>query len=275
MTFTALDRLRRLLPAGLRAGLNRATYEIAYRLPAVADTGFFNGGYRPLLPGLLAVPQLAASPSQANLYELVLRHHPGAHQTRPARLLDIGCGAGGGLAYAAAAWPQCRLTGVDASASAIAAARRRLGHRPDITLLRARGEALPLADASFDMVASVGTLTNVGAAAFLAEATRVLVPGGLLSISAGTGWSIEDYRRMLSAAGAKAGLRLLRLTDITQGAMLAIEADAMAHAVLFESLPGFLRGQAREWAAMPGSARHARYGTGARRDVGAVFQRLG
>jgi len=271
---TALDRLRRLLPVGLRAALNRAVYEAAYRVPLVAKAGFFNGGYHPLLPGLAAAQSLA-NRCQANLYELVLRHHPGPRSpTPPARLLDIGCGAGGGLAYAAAIWPGTRLTGVDAAAGAIAAARRHLAAHPDILLIRARGESLPLPDAAFDMVVSVGALTNVGARTFLAEAARVLAPGGLLSISAGTGWSEADYRRMLGSVAADAGLRLLRLTDITAGTIAAIEADAATHAAAIAALPWFLRGQAREWAALPGSARHARYRSGARRDVAAVFRRL-
>jgi SAM-dependent methyltransferase len=270
---TAIDRLRLLLPRGWRGALNRALYEAAYRIPAVAASGFFNGGYLPLSPGLLSVPGLAATAAQANLYQFVMRDHPAGLVWEPAHVLEIGCGAGGGLLYAGVAWPRSRLTGIDASATAIAAARLRLRQRPEITLIEGRGEALPLADAHFDLVISIGTLTNIGAARFMAEAGRVLLPGGVLSISAGTGWAAADYRAMLAATAAAAGLHLLRFTDITAGALAAIEADAPAHAAMIAGLPWFLRHQAREWAALPGSARHGRYRSGARRDVAAVFRR--
>lgn len=269
-----LGWLRQKLPEGGRAALNRALYEAAYRIPAVARAGFFNGGLMPLSLDLMRVPGLGGTPSQANLYHFVMLDQLAGLVWEPAHLLDIGCGAGGGLRYARAIWPRSPLTGVDASSSAIAASAKRLRGEPAVTLMRARGEALPFPDATFDVVISIGTLTNVGAGAFLREAARVMMAGGFLSLSAGTGWSAGDYRAMLEREGAKAGLTLLRFADITPGTMAAIEADAAAHAAMIAGLPFFLRRQAREWAALPGSVRHARYLVGARRDMAAVFQRL-
>jgi ubiquinone/menaquinone biosynthesis C-methylase UbiE len=268
-----LGRLRQILSDRARARLNRALYEIAYRIPAVARGGFFNGGLMPLSPELLAVPGLGGTPSQANLYHVVMLDQLAGLVWEPVRLLEIGCGAGGGLRYARAAWPRSALTGIDASASAIVAATARLKDLPGITLMQARGEALPFPDGGFDVVISIGTLTNVGAGAFLREAARVMMPGGFLSLSAGTGWSAPDYQAMLDREGRAAGLTLLRFNEITEGAMAAIEADAPAHQAMIARLPFFLRGQAREWAALPGSVRHARYLAGARRDMAAVFQR--
>ncbi len=268
-----LGWLRQRLPDRGRAALNRALYEIAYRIPAVADSGFFNGGMLPLSPELMAVPGLRGTPAQANLYHFVMLDHLAGLVWEPARLLEVGCGAGGGLLYARAAWPRSALVGIDASGSAIAAATQRLRDQPGITLMQARGEALPFPAAGFDVLVSIGTLTNVGAAAFLREAARVLMLGGYLSLSAGTGWSALDYQAMLAREGAAAGLRLIRFAEITAGTMAAIEADAEAHAAMIARLPFFLRGQAREWAALPGSVRHARYLAGARRDMAAVFQR--
>lgn len=268
---TMLALLRSALPDSAGAALNRAVYEAAYRLPTVGGAGFFNGGYRPLLPGFLRVAGLAASPSQANLYEFVLRSHPGERVRDPRAILDIGCGPGGGLEYARAAFPRARLTGVDTSAAAIAAARRRL---PDALLIRARGEALPLPDGGFDLVVSVGVLTNVGASRFMREAARVLAPDGILTLSAGTGWDLGDFRTLLTTNAQAAGLRLRRLTDITPQALAAIEADAQRHRDMIANLPFWLRAEAAEWACLPGTGRHHRYRTGQRRDAAAVFQRV-
>jgi SAM-dependent methyltransferase len=269
-----LGVLRQWLPASARASLNRFLYEAAYRIPAVARSGFFNGGLMPLSPDLMELPGLGGTPSQANLYHFVMLDQLAGLVWEPARLLEIGCGAGGGLRYARAAWPRSALIGVDASGSAIAAATARLAGQPGITVMQARGEALPLPDAVFDVVISIGTLTNVGAGAFLREAARVMLPGAYLSLSAGTGWSAVDYAAMLRRHGAEAGLDLIRFEEITPGTMAAIAADAEAHAAMIARLPFFLRGQAREWAALPGSVRHARYLAGARRDMAAVFQRV-
>lgn len=268
-----LGWLRERMPRRGGAALNRALYEIAYRISAVAQGGFFNGGMLPLSPDLMEVSALGGTPSQANLYHFVMLDHLAGLVWEPARLLEIGCGAGGGLAYAHAAWPRSAITGIDASGSAITAATRRLAGQTGVTLMQARGEALPFPDARFDVVISIGTLTNVGAGAFLRESARVLEPGGFLSLSAGTGWSADDYAAMLAREGAAAGLQLLRFTEITEGTMAAIEADAAAHGAMIARMPFFLRRQAREWAALPGSVRHARYLAGARRDMAAVFQR--
>jgi ubiquinone/menaquinone biosynthesis C-methylase UbiE len=188
-------------------------------------------------------------------------------------VLDIGCGSGGGLIYAAELWPEAETTGVDSSLAGIAAARRRVRRVPNIRLLRCGGHALPLPDQFFDRAAGVGSLTNIGAAPFLAEAARVLRPGGTLSISAGPGWSVRDYRAMLATQGRHLGLRLDSLTDITAATLAAIRAAQERNERLVASLPRALRRQAREWATLPGSARHARYRSGARRDLAAVFRR--
>jgi hypothetical protein len=54
--------------------------------------------------------------------------------------------------------------------------------------------------------------------------------------------------------------------------MAAMRADEAALAEAVARLPRFLHPQAREWTALPGSARHARYASGARRDYAAVFR---
>ncbi|MGK7868150.1 class I SAM-dependent methyltransferase [Falsiroseomonas sp. E2-1-a20] len=270
---TPLDLLRRRLPAQLGRLLNRAIYEAAFLVPTVARSGFFNSGYLPLLPGFLPVEALPLQEASANLYHYVLHTHPGEGGPPPRRVLDIGCGSGGGLIYAAALWPEAMITGVDCSFAGIAAARRRVRGVPNIRLLRCGGHALPLPDQSFDLAAGVGSLTNIGAAPFLAEAARVLRPGGILSISAGTGWSVRDYQAMLATQGRNLGLRLISLTDITAATLTAIDSAQDQNEKLIASLPRALRRQAREWATLPGSARHARYGSGARRDLAAVFRR--
>jgi SAM-dependent methyltransferase len=90
-----------------------------------------------------------------------------------ARVLDLGCGSGPLLPeLAGRSW-----IGLDASAAELAAARDARA-RP---LLRARAAAIPLRDASVDMVAcSMSLMVTIPLPLVITEIARVLRPGGLL-----------------------------------------------------------------------------------------------
>jgi SAM-dependent methyltransferase len=94
--------------------------------------------------------------------------------------LEVGCGAGIGLDVVART--ARRVTGGDVTFTMLAAAKRR---RPDRGLVGLDAMRLPFADASFDVVAAFETIYYFAdQAAFVAEAKRVLTPGGRLLISA-------------------------------------------------------------------------------------------
>jgi len=106
----------------------------------------------------------------------------------PRRILDLGCGPGGVLAAAAAARPSAHLYGVDVAARMLSEALRR---RPWATarparsprLVRADALRLPFPDGAFDAVTGHSFLYLVPQrAAVLAEAWRVLAPGGRLAL---------------------------------------------------------------------------------------------
>jgi ubiquinone/menaquinone biosynthesis C-methylase UbiE len=90
------------------------------------------------------------------------------------RVLDLGCGTGRNLPLFDAA----RVVGVDPCFESLLAARRRA---PGVPLVRARAEALPFRDRSFDTVASGLVFCSVSdPPAGLAEVRRVLASGGTL-----------------------------------------------------------------------------------------------
>lgn len=110
----------------------------------------------------------------------------------PQRALDLGCGNGRFLAALAARGAE--VTGVDAYAASLGRAR---GKAPAATLIAADVTRAPLPDASFDLVAALDVLEHVEPAGFLAEARRLLAPGGrlLLSVPAFASlWSERDRR---------------------------------------------------------------------------------
>ncbi len=92
----------------------------------------------------------------------------------PRRILDAGCGTGYGKALLAKRWPGADCVAADFAAPMLAAAGG--GVCADV-------EALPFADGVFDLYWSSLTLQWCDAGRALAEAVRVLAPGGRLAVS--------------------------------------------------------------------------------------------
>jgi 2-polyprenyl-6-hydroxyphenyl methylase/3-demethylubiquinone-9 3-methyltransferase len=94
-------------------------------------------------------------------------------------VLDLGCG--GGLMSEAYARHGARVTGVDPSSVSLAVARSHAREsRLSIRYEQGRGEAIPLPDASFDLVSCCDVLEHVDDLdAVIRQIARVLRPGGL------------------------------------------------------------------------------------------------
>lgn len=93
------------------------------------------------------------------------------------RVLDVGCGTGALLAALARSCPDARLAGVDLSPEMLAVAATKLGGAAE--LREAGAEALPFADAEFDIAVSTSVFHYLrDPHAALAEMKRVLRPAG-------------------------------------------------------------------------------------------------
>ena len=148
-----------------------------------------------------------------------------------ARALDIGCGTG--VAARALARRGVQVTGIDRSPDFIAAARRfaaEEGVAPEFRV--ADAHAPPFADASFDAVVAHTLLSHAAdPARVLAEARRVLAPGGRLVVFDG------DYASLTWAcADAEAGRRMDR----------ALARAAFHNPLVVRSLPGLIAGAGLE-----------------------------
>lgn len=93
-------------------------------------------------------------------------------------VLDVGCG--GGYTCEFLAQRQAQVWGIDRSGACIDAARRHAQAAPlPITYAQGVAEALPFADATFDVVVCVDVLEHVeDLPRAIAEISRVLKPGG-------------------------------------------------------------------------------------------------
>jgi ubiquinone/menaquinone biosynthesis C-methylase UbiE len=115
------------------------------------------------------------------------------------RVLDVGCGEG---TFAVSLRRRGAIvTAADPSWPMIAAARDR-GRETEnaLSLVQARGEQLPFADASFDLVVAKTVLCFVGdGQPFVSEMARVLCPGGRFVIGELNKWSSWAAQRRLRA----------------------------------------------------------------------------
>jgi ubiquinone/menaquinone biosynthesis C-methylase UbiE len=121
---------------------------------------------------------------------------------RPLRLLDVACGTGRTLHQLAVAHPALRLYGVDLSPAYVRTARRRLADLAEIALAVENAEALPFADAAFDVATSVylfHELPRNTRRAVAREMLRVVRPGGLVVI--------EDSAQLAESAEIASALR--------------------------------------------------------------------
>lgn len=107
---------------------------------------------------------------------------------------DLGCGTGA-IAEALAPFV-ARVVGVDSSRAMLAAARRRLRDLANVELRTGDLEALPIGDGELGAALLVLTLHHVPEpAAALAEAARVLQPGGRLVVVDMRPHHHEEYRQ--------------------------------------------------------------------------------
>ncbi|MFJ8043858.1 methyltransferase domain-containing protein [Kitasatospora sp. NPDC096147] len=160
----------RLTPAGreLLTGEARSLARVADRIFETAVPNRIHYQDR------LAATDLTRAYRQTALTSLDLR--PGHH------VLDLGCGPGTGLSpLDAATGPTGRVIGIDHDPAMVREARDRTAALRSTTVLQADVHALPLPAQSVDRIRTDRLLQHVAdVPRVLAEAVRVLRPGGLL-----------------------------------------------------------------------------------------------
>jgi SAM-dependent methyltransferase len=129
-----------------------------------------------VIPGLVDADLL-----NEHLARYLFAKHFVARMPQPASVLDAGCGSGYGSAELAKTGAS--VTGADVSGEAVAYAREHFG-KQGIRFVEAPCESLPFEPESFDLVTAFEVIEHLERwRELLAEANRILKPGGVLLVS--------------------------------------------------------------------------------------------
>lgn len=232
----------------LRKTLWRGWYEYLARGYREADWTFMNYGFDD--PKVSRLPLEPADESDRfciQLYDYV---------TAPVdlhglRVLEVGCGRGGGCSYIARYKKPRQMTGVDLSGEAIAFCRK-THHASGLDFRTGDAEQLPFVDSSFDVVVNVeSSHCYPNLPAFFKEVHRVLtVSGHFLYADIHESSGISEWHGALRASD----FALLLGEDITGQVLSALDQDNDRKMRLIHSLvPAVLRSSFQDFAGMRGS----------------------
>ena len=166
-------------------------------------------------------------------------------------VLEVSCGHGGGANYLVRTLRPASYTGLDLNPAGIAFCRQR--HTlPGLEFVAGDAENLPFPDHSFDAVLNVeASHCYPHFPDFLAEAARVLRPGGHLLYA---DFRFRDNIGPWEEAMAAAPMRLLSQTDISAEVRRGMSTNSKrSQELIGRHLPAFLRSFGRNFAGVEGS----------------------
>ncbi|HEX3418750.1 MAG TPA: class I SAM-dependent methyltransferase [Stellaceae bacterium] len=243
------------LGAGAADRLSRYAYDGAYGLPQWQELSTFNYGYAPCDEAV--AEGWPYEPHQIQLYaEVAKAVQAAARAPELARLLEVCCGRGGGLAYLHATLSPRATIGIDRSLKAI---RHRRNGNAAIARLQGHALQLPLRKESIDLAVNVEALADLQKLPFLAEISRVLAPNGIFAVTDTMPHGPEACHLGLIDLGRKSGLELVSFRDITTNVCEACRNDDQRRSQLVNRLPRYLRPIAREWVSLPGTTRFGQF----------------
>jgi ubiquinone/menaquinone biosynthesis C-methylase UbiE len=196
---TAIDRVARSLLWRLNKSIHKPVYAYVSR-HAGEDVVFLNWAYEEDPP--MALPLEASD--EPDRYPIQLYHATATQDGELAgkRILEVGCGHGGGASYLTRTFGPESYIGLDLNPAGIEFCRRR--HKlPGLEFIRGNAEDLPFPSESFDAVINVeSSHLYPHFDRFLSEVTRVLRPGGTFLYTDMRQWfQCDHWEKDLGGAG--------------------------------------------------------------------------
>jgi fatty-acid O-methyltransferase len=264
LTDGTLDRTMRKLVQGVN---NRLYPYITRRVGD--DVLFLNWGYEEDPP--MGIPLEAAD--EPNRYPIQLYHCTvtQAGELAGKRVVEVGCGHGGGASYLTRALGPASYVGLDVNRAGIEFCRRR--HQlPGLEFVQGDALNLPFPRESFDALINIeSSHCYPDFDRFLGEVGRVLRPGGVF-LHADVRCIGLQCARWEAALASVPGLRVVSWRDITAEVLRGIELNSAPWRAAMDSLvPRFLRRLAHKAAPAPGSGSTGECRTGRPRTGWAVW----
>jgi SAM-dependent methyltransferase len=227
--------------------VSRYFYRIQTRLFAAGDVVFLNIGYEEDPPMALPLAQC----DEPNRFYIQLYHRLATQaDLRGERVLEVGCGHGGGASYLMRTLRPASYTGLDLNRAAVTFCRKR--HTLDgLDFVHGNSEKMPFPDQSFDAVINLeSSAAYPHFDRFLAEVARVLRPGGHFLYS---DLRPRDGVAEWEAALARAPMRMVSQEVINVQVLRGLDRNAARSLDLISRLPVGLRGIGREYSGIEGT----------------------
>ncbi len=164
-----------------------------------------------------------AESDEPHRYSIQLYHSTATQvEIKDKEVLEVSCGHGGGASYLVRTLGPASYTGLDLNPAGVEFCRRR--HQlPGLDFVQGNAQELPFADQSFDVLVNVeASLHYPRVDLFLAEAARVLRPGGhLVYADARREDHIAEWEKELG----NSPMRIVSERVISEEVAVALEAD--------------------------------------------------
>jgi ubiquinone/menaquinone biosynthesis C-methylase UbiE len=222
-------------------------YRIQTRLFSTDDVVFLNIGYEEDPP--MALP--LAECDEPNRFYIQLDHRMATQaELKDKRVLEVGCGHGGGASYLMRSLHPASYTGLDLNRAAVAFCRKRHNLR-SVDFVHGDAEKLPFPDQSFDAVINLeSSAAYPHFSRFLAQVARVLRPGGhFLYADLRPRNSIAKWETAL----AEAPMRMLSQEVINAQVLRGLVKNKQRTMDLVSRLPTGMHGIGREYSGLEGT----------------------
>jgi ubiquinone/menaquinone biosynthesis C-methylase UbiE len=207
------------------------------------DVSFINYGYEQDPPMNLPLADL----DESNRFSIQLYHRTATQaDLHGKRVLEVGCGHGGGAVYIMRAMRPASYTGLDLNAQGIAYCQQR-HNIADLEFLQGDAENLPFDNASFDAVINIESSHNYPRfSRFVDEVTRVLRPKGhFLYADLRPRLSVPDWEAAITGAQ----MRVISARVINEEVVRGMEGDTQRWLdVIDRHVPILQRGLVRSFA---------------------------
>ena len=227
--------------------VSRPFYRLQTRMFDDDDVVFLNIGYEEDPP--MALPLMESDETHRFYIQL---YHRTATQVglRGKRVLEVGCGHGGGASYLTRTLHPASYTGLDLNRSAVAFCRKRHSVA-NLDFVHGDAEQLPFPDGSFDAVINVeSSAAYRHFPRFLAEVARVLRPGGHFQY---TDLRPRGDVAEWEAALAEAPMRIVAQQNINAQVLLGLQQNSRRILDLIGRMPRVLQPIGREYSGMEGT----------------------